>query len=177
MAEPCAAIPPARRHSTVLDLTFAVESAGPLSAGAAPHFAFRVRVVETASVLIHTAVLRCQVRLEGCRGLSVTPITVVVPPFRQVAFVDVPVLCSFDLMVAAAKGLEGKTRALPVRLQFSGIVYYEDASGTLQMAPLSPRAEAFYSLSAAQWSTVLDRHFPHTAWMTLGRGRANSGSR
>lgn len=96
--------------------------------------------------------------------------TLVVPPFRARSVVELPVTCSYDLDVAASRyldALEGGT--VPLELLFSGTVFYEGAGGALQAARLPWDLEAEHRLPVAVWRDALDRRFPGTAWVRVGR--------
>lgn len=104
------------------------------------------------------------------RTLLWTRTTLVVPPFSDSTEITLPVACSYDLEVNAANylsGLEGGE--VPLEFLFSGSVFYAGPGGMLQTARISWDREAEYRLSVRTWREAMDRHFPGSAWLRLGR--------
>ncbi len=78
--------------------------------------------------------------------------------------------CSFDFNVAATKYFAGLTTGeIPLRLLFSGTVFYAGEEGTLQVAPISWDQEAAFRLPQATWREMMDLYYPNTAWLSLRR--------
>jgi hypothetical protein len=179
------------------ELRFCVESAAVVDFAASPLLGFALRI-DNRSVdeVVHTIVLRCQIQIEATRrryradeqagltdlfgeperwsrtlrSLLWTHVSHVVPRFTGSTRVELPVPCSFDFNVAATKyfaALEGGV--LPLIFQFSGTAFYEDAAGSLQVAPISWEAEARFQLPADVWRSVMDAYYPNTAWLCLRR--------
>jgi hypothetical protein len=179
------------------DLTFEVEGAEAVPYAASPLLALRLRVTNAeAGELIQTIVLRCQIQIEAARrrydtgeqerlrdlfgepsrwgqtlrAMLWTNTSVVVPPFKGVAVVDLQVPCTFDFNVAATKyfaGLEGGE--VPLALLFSGTVFYQGEGGALQVAQIPWEKEACFRLPVAVWRGMMDAYYPNTAWLCLSR--------
>jgi hypothetical protein len=181
----------------VPELSFSVEEAAPVPYGAAPTLAFKLRIANTvAGEAIHTIALRCQIQIEATRrrytpeeqrrmldlfgeperwsqtlrSLLWTHASVVVPGFEGSTMADLLVPCTFDFNVAATKYFEGLTDGdIPLRLMFSGTVFYAGEDGVLQVAPISWEQETTFKLSQKVWREMMDSYYPNTAWLSLRR--------
>ena len=176
------------------DLNFRVEGAAPDHPAAGPLLRFTLRVAETGSAPIHTAVLRCQVRIEPARrryaageeaglvdlfgaperwGQTMRPLVwthavAVVPPFTGSASVDLPVPCSYDFNVAAVKYFDALEEGeIPLCFLFSGTVFYQADDGALQVGQIAWEKEATYRLPVAVWKDLMGRYYPNSAWLSL----------
>ena len=104
------------------------------------------------------------------RGLLWTQVTAVVGPFRGATTGELLVPCTYDFEVAASKYLAGlREGEIPLELLFSGSVFYAAANGALQISRISWNAEARHRLPVAVWRQTIDRHFPDSAWLRVGR--------
>ena len=179
------------------DLSFKVESAGAVAYAAAPTLAFQLRIANAvAGETVHTVALRCQIQIEAARrrytaeeqknmldlfgeperwsqtlrSLLWTHVSVVVPGFEGTTLAELPVSCTFDFNVAATKYFEGLTDGeIPLRLMFSGTVFYAGEDGALQVTPISWEQETVFSLAQKVWREMMDSHYPNTAWVSLRR--------
>lgn len=105
------------------------------------------------------------------RTLLWTRATLVVPPFAQSTVVDLPVTCTYDLEVVASRYFDALSDGeVPLEFLFSGAVFYATEEGRLQTARISWDEEATYDLPVAVWKETMDRAFPQTAWVRLGKG-------
>ncbi len=106
------------------------------------------------------------------RSLPWTRATLVVPAFSGETTATLPLVCTYDLEVAAARYLAAlDERDVPLELLFSGTVFFAGPDGRLQIARISWESEAEYRLPVAVWRDVMDRHFPQEAWLRLDRTR------
>ncbi len=179
------------------DLKFSIEEAAPVPYGAAPMLAFKLRITDAvAGEAIHTIVLRCQIQIEASRrrysaeeqkrmmdlfgeperwsqtlrSLLWTHASVVVPGFEGSTTADVQVPCTFDFNVAATKYFEGLSDGdIPLRMMFSGTVFYADDEGVLQVAPISWEQEAAFRLPQTVWREMMDSYYPNSVWLNLRR--------
>lgn len=104
------------------------------------------------------------------RTLPWTRVTVVVPPFTGSTVVDMPVTCTYDLEVTAAKYLQALDHGdVPLEFLFSGAVFYLNEAGMLQTARIAWDREAEYALPVRVWREAMDRHFPGSAWLRLDK--------
>jgi hypothetical protein len=179
------------------DLSFQIEKAEAASFAAAPQINFKLGLTNaSADETIHTVALRCQIQIEVTRRrytpkeqealldlfgepdrwgqtlktLLWTHASVVVPSFKGSTLVDLPVPCTFDFNVAATKYFHGLTDAeVPLNFLFSGTVFYAQADGSLQVAPISWAKEARFKLPVSVWRDMMDTYYPNSAWLRLRR--------
>lgn len=179
------------------DLSFQVEGAEAVPFAASPLLVFKLRITSAdAEQSIQTVALRCQIQLEvthrkyntgeqerlvdlfgeperwsrTLRAMLWTHASVIVTPFQASTLVDLPVPCTFDFNVAAAKyfaGLEGGE--VPLNLMFSGTVFYEAEDGALQVEQIPWDREAKYRLPVQVWKEMMDHYYPNSAWLCLRR--------
>lgn len=179
------------------DLQLTVEGVEVVQFAAAPLLAFKLRIVNTPNdEIVHTVALRAQIQIEvsrrkydsneqarlldlfgepdrwgqTLRSLLWTHASVVVPGFTGSGLADIPVACTFDFNVAATKYFHGVTSGdLPLCFQFSGTVFYMGEDGILQVAPISWDKESKYRLPVKVWKSLMDAHYPNSAWLSLHR--------
>ncbi len=179
------------------DLNFQVEGAEAVPFSASPLLAFKLRITNAnAEERIQTVALRCQIQIEvtrrhyeteekerlldlfgeperwaqTLRAMLWTHASVIVTPFQASTLVELPVPCTFDFNLAAAKyfaALEGGE--VPLNLMFSGTVFYETSDGSLQVEQISWDREAKYRLPVRIWKEMIDHYYPNTAWLCLRR--------
>jgi Family of unknown function (DUF6084) len=179
------------------DLRLNIESAEVVRFAAAPLVAFKLRITnDLPEELIHTVALKAQIQLEvtrrqyspeeqtrlkdlfgspdrwgqTLRSMLWTHASAVVPRFTGTTLVDLQVPCTFDFNVAATKYFHGLTSGeLPLCFQFSGTVFYQGESETLQVAPISWDKESKFRLPVKVWKDVMDEYYPNSAWLPLHR--------
>jgi hypothetical protein len=179
------------------DLSFQVEGAEAVPFAASPMLAFKLRVANAdAEEAIQSVALRCQIQIEATRrkydageqerlldlfgeperwsrtlrAMLWTHANVTVPSFQGSTLVDLPVQCTFDFNVAAAKyfaGLEGGE--VPLNLMFSGTVFYDAGDSTLQVEQIPWDREAKYRLPVSVWKEMMEIYYPNSAWLCLRR--------
>lgn len=104
------------------------------------------------------------------RTLLWTRVTLVVPPFTAGTVVELPVTCTYDLEVAAARYFDALDDGeVPLEFLFSGTTFYSGRDGLLETARISLEHEAEYRLPVAVWKETMERAFPGTAWLRLRR--------
>jgi hypothetical protein len=161
---------------------------------AQPTLLLRLHITAPDDVVIHAIALRCQLKIEPQRrrydeaeelklyelfgstpqwGESLRPFTwallgATVPGFRGSTDYDLPLTCTYDFEVAAAKYLHalGPDGVVPLVLLFSGTVFAKGLDG-LQVEPIAWHVEADYQLPVRVWRDVMDRYFPDSAWMRV----------
>ena len=179
------------------ELKFSITGAAPVQFAAVPMLGFRLSVVSRdPEETIYTVALRCQIQLDVTRRLYTseeqanlkdlfgspdrwgqtlksmlwTHASVVVPQFTGSTEVQVQVPCTFDFNVGATKYFHGLASGdLPLNFLFSGTTFYRDASGAVQVAPISWDQESKFRLPLSAWREVMDMYYPNTAWMCLRR--------
>jgi hypothetical protein len=162
---------------------------------AVPTLLARLRVAETTGEQVHAIVLRCQVRIEpqrrrysgeeadGLRDMFGTaeqwsttlkpfPWTheaIAVPGFRGSIELELPITCTYDFEVVAAKYLHAlRDGAVPLLFAFSGTVFFKGDSG-FNVNPLPWHSDAAFELPVATWREAMDQHFPNSGWIRLHR--------
>ena len=176
-------------------LTFAVVDIQPEPYAAAPQLTARLRITETTGATIHAIALRCQVRilpqrrgyaddeeqgvldLFGERGRWPSTLksflwmqcSTMVQGFTGGTEVDLPLPCTFDFDVAAAKYLNAlRDGEIPLEFLFSGTVFTKGQAGFgVEQVPWD--LEASYRLPVAAWQRLMDLYFPNSGWIRLDR--------
>ncbi len=179
------------------DLDFQVEKAEAQRFALAPTLLFKLRITNnSANETVHSVALRCQIQLEVTRrhyaaeeqeklrdlfgeperwgqtlkNMLWTHASVVAPAFEDTTVVDLPVPCTFDFNVAATKYFHGLSDGdVPLSFLFSGTIFYADASGALQVAPIPWDKEARFRLPVRAWNEMMDIYYPNSAWLCLRR--------
>jgi hypothetical protein len=181
---------------SVPELVFRVEGAVAERYSAAPTLNFALRIERAGGGLVRSILLDTQIQIaarrrsygEGeqawlvelfgtperwgttLRTLLWTRTTLVVPPFSDATEINIPVACSYDLEANASNYLSGlQGGEVPLEFLFSGSVFYGGPGGMLQTARISWDREAEYRLPVAVWRAAMDRHFPGSAWLRIGR--------
>ncbi|MEN8583231.1 hypothetical protein B1A87_015225 [Arthrobacter sp. KBS0703] len=177
------------------ELTFGVVDIQPEPYAAAPQLTARLRLTEATGAVVHAIALRCQVRilpqrrgyepeeedglldLFGDRGRWPTTLksflwmqcSTMVQGFTGSTEVDLPLPCTFDFDVAAAKYLHAlRGGEIPLELLFSGTVFTKGAAGFgVEQVPWD--LEASYRLPVAAWHRLMDQYFPNAGWIRLDR--------
>lgn len=179
------------------ELSFKVEQASVVPFAASPTIAFQLHVANVpADQAIHTIALNCQIQIEvtrrrytpeeqqqmldlfgepdrwsqTLRSLLWTNVSAVLPGFRGNTQADLRVPCTFDFNVAATKYFAGLAAGdVPLNVLFSGTVFYADAEGLLQVAPISWDQEAKFRLPLQVWRDMMDAYYPNGAWLHVRR--------
>jgi len=178
----------------VPDLDFRVEGAEVLEYVAVPSLVFKLRVENLDGEPIRSVSLNTQVRIAATqrhyeaseqgrllelfgephrwgntlRSLLWTHTVLQVPRFSGSTVVDMPVTCTYDLEVAAAKYFHAlEDGEVPLEFLFSGTVFYTGEGGMLQTARISWEKEAEFRLPVRVWKEMMDHYFPNSAWIRL----------
>jgi hypothetical protein len=177
------------------ELEFAVEDARAEPYAAVPTLQFRLRVTETTGAQVHMVALRCQVQIEPRRRryspaeqarllelfgepprwgetlhtVMWTQTSLMVPGFESRTEVDLPLGCTYDFEVASAKYFHALDEGeVPLVFLFSGTVFTRGETG-FSVEPVPWHKEAAYRLPVRVWRDLMDRYFPGSAWIRLGR--------
>jgi hypothetical protein len=179
----------------VTSLAFEVVDARVEPHAAVPTMMLRTQVSEADGRSIHALALRCQIRIEpkkrsyrpveeerlyelfgetpqwgdSLRPFLWTHVSVTVGGFDGSTVFDLPVECSYDFEVAAAKYMHGlEDGEIPLLLLYSGTVFPRAASG-FAAERVSWGAEATYRLPVAVWRSMMDQYWPNAGWMRVRR--------
>jgi hypothetical protein len=175
------------------DLSFRVTGARVEPHAAVPTIVLTLAVDERQGLALEGVALQCQLRLEAqgrryspdeearladlfgaparwpstMRPLPWIDTSLFVPAFAGHAEVSLPIPCSYDLEVSAAKYLHALDGGeVPVRLLFRGTLFARGDHG-LEMTPLAWDREATWRLPARLWREAIDGHFPDAGWLRL----------
>jgi len=189
------------------NLAFEVLGARPERYAAEPTLQIQLRINETDGDRIHAVALRCQIRIEpqrrrysetemarlvelfGCApqwGDSLRPflwthVATMVTAFTGSTVIDLPVRCTYDFEVAAAKYLHSlDTDAIPLALCFSGTAFGAAGAGNgagFNAGPVSWDQDVSYALPVSVWRETMDLYFPDSGWMRVSRDTLDSLTR
>ena len=179
------------------NLSFKVVSASAIPFAAVPTIGFRVRVENAdARQTVQSVALRAQILIEASkrrynsaerdnlqdlfgeperwsqtvRSLLWTHASVTVPPLTGSVETDLPVPCTFDFNVGAAKYFHAiRDDDIPLCFQFSGTIFYSTTEGNLQIDQIGWDKEAKFRLSSVTWREMMDHYYPNSAWLRLQR--------
>jgi hypothetical protein len=190
---------PRRKGSSapVPDLSFRVAGAEVVPYSATPMLSFHLEIANAdPAEVIHAVALRCQIQIEAprrrysaeegarlrdlfgdpgdwsrtLRGLLWTFTSVNVPAFIGGVTAGLPVPCTYDLNVIAAKYFYAlEDGHVPLSLLFSGTVFYKSDGAGLQVAQIPWEKEAAFQLPVRTWRDMMDHYYPNTAWLCLHR--------
>jgi hypothetical protein len=160
---------------------------------AVPTLDLRLRI--TAREPVHALALRCQIMIEPKRrhygpdeerrltelfgetprwGETLRPflwtnVSTVVTSFTDTTEIDLPIACTYDFEVAAAKYMHALDDGeIPIVAMFSGTVFARSVAG-LSASPVSWSEEASYRLPVTLWRDMMDLYFPNSGWLRLRR--------
>ncbi len=177
----------------MMDVSFAVLDVAPEPYTVSPVLTARVGVTTGGDDPVHAIALRCQVRIEPLRrsysddeaaGLldlfgsrdrwASTQRTflwqhcsAMVPGFTGNTTVALPLECTYDFEVAAAKYLHAlRDGALPLQFLFSGTIFVRGERGfAVQQVPWD--RECRYDMPVTVWRELIAQHYPNTGWVRL----------
>jgi len=190
-----AALPGSVGLDAAPQLEFSIEEAGVLEPSAVPTLRFALRITAPEAASIRSLALNTQIRIaatrrrydnlseqrlfelfgapeqwsRSLRSLHWTNVPLQVAPFTGTTLVDLPVPCTYDLDVTAARYFHALTDGeVPLEFLFSGSLFYATENG-LRVAPLAWDREAEVRMPVAVWRAAMDRHFPDSAWLRISR--------
>jgi hypothetical protein len=90
-----------------------------------------------------------------------------VPGFAGNTTVALPLDCTYDFEVAAAKYLHAlRDGTLPLQFLFSGTIFVNSERGfSVQQVPWD--CESRYDMPVAVWRELITQHYPNTGWLRL----------
>ena len=79
-----------------------------------------------------------------------------------------PIACSYDLELAAAKYLHALADGeAPLALHFNGVVYYPNDDGGLQMVLIPWSRSIDFRMPVSVWRETVEHYYPNTGWVAL----------
>jgi hypothetical protein len=177
------------------EVTFAVVDIAPEPYAVTPILNARVGVAAVGDDPVHAIALRCQVRIDPVRrpytdaeavGLldlfgprerwASTQHTflwqhaaAMVPGFTDTTQVILPLECTYDFEVGAAKYLHAlRDGAIPLQFLFSGTVFTQGKSG-FSVTQVPWDREDRYDMPVSVWQDLIRQHYPNAGWVRLNR--------
>jgi hypothetical protein len=100
-------------------------------------------------------------------------IDAMVPGFEGATTVALPLVCTYDFEVIAAKYLHGLAAGdgageVPLQFLFSGTAFRRGPAG-FEAAMVPWHLESRFRLPVATWRRAMDRYFPGEGWLRLPR--------
>jgi Family of unknown function (DUF6084) len=179
----------------VTEVTFAVLEVAPEPYAVTPVLTARIGIATDGDEPVHAIALRCQVRIEPLRrgytdgeaaGLldlfgprdrwSTTQHTflwqhtsTMVPGFTGNTYVDLPLECTYDFEVTAAKYFHAlRDGMIPLQFLFSGTVFGKgERNFSVQQVPWD--REDHYDMPVSAWRDLMQLHYPNAGWLRLQR--------
>ena len=176
------------------DLEFKLEGAEVADFAAIPSLVFKLRIENLEDEPVRSVALNTQIRIaatgrhyeaaeqerllelfgepsrwkDTLRSLLWTHTVLQVPRFSGSTVVDMPVACTYDLEVVAAKYFYAlQDGEVPLEFLFSGTIFYAGEGGRLQTTRISWEKEAEFRLPVRLWKEMMDQYFPNSAWVRL----------
>lgn len=175
------------------DMSFTVLDVTPEPYAATPVLTARIGVAATGDEPVHAIALRAQIRIEPLRrgysddeAAGLTDLfgtrerwastqrtflwqhcTAMVPGFTGATQIDLPLACTYDFEVAAAKYLHAlRDGAVPLQFLFSGTVFVKGENG-FAVQQVSWNCEDHYSMPVTVWRDLIGQHYPNSGWVRL----------
>ena len=175
------------------ELTFAVLEVSTERYAVTPALTARLGIAVDGDEPVHAIALRCQVRIEPLRrgysddeALGLLDLfgprdrwdatqhnfvwqhtSTMVPGFTDTTQVDLPLECTYDLEVTAAKYFHAlHDGVIPLQFLFSGTVFTKgERNFAVQQVPWD--REDHYDLPVSTWRELMRLHYPNTGWLRL----------
>jgi hypothetical protein len=174
---------------------FACTGARPEPFAAGPSLLFDLRIADDSGRRVHSIALRTQFRIEPrqrpyapeeqarlvdlfgeparwgetLKPLQFAHVSMMIPGFQGSTELDLPVPCTYDFEVAAAKYLHALDDGeVPLLLLFSGTVFAKGGDG-MSVEQVPWHKEASYRMPVKVWRELMDLYFPNSAWIRLRR--------
>jgi hypothetical protein len=173
---------------------FAVLGVEVVDDAAAPTLRFRLGVAEPSQREIFTIALTAQINLEPARRTydeatrerlvdlfgeperwpaTTHPFlwaqaTTLVPSFTGAGMLTLPVPCTFDLEIAAARYFASLDDGdVPLAFHFSGSILLRGDDGRVQVVSVPWSCSTTWRMPIATWRSLMRRHYPGRGWVAL----------
>lgn len=178
------------------DLNFQVAGVESSTRGLTPLLHFKLRVTTPSPEPIHALLLNTQIQIQSpqrsytagekeklmelfgtperwgqtLRNRLWTHASATVGNFTTETDVILPVPCSYDLNLSAAKYFYALDDGeIPLLFLFSGSVFYATPEGHLQVERISWNKECIYRMPVQTWKALMEGHYPNSQWVYLQR--------
>jgi hypothetical protein len=177
---------------------------------AAPILSFALGVTETSGREVFTIALTAQINVDPARrtydprtrealvelfgeperwasttnSFLLAHATTLVPSFTGQTTFTLPVPCTYDLELAAAKYFHSlRDGEVPLSFHFTGSVLYRGDEGQMQVVLIPWTCSADWRMPVATWRAMMAHHYPGGGWLrlaeetidALGRRKAQRG--
>ncbi|WP_369829712.1 DUF6084 family protein [Mycobacterium sp. E2479] len=176
-----------------MNVSFAVLDVSAEPYSVSPILTARVEVTASGDDPVHAIALRCQVRIEPLRrsysdaeAAGLTDLfggrerwastqrtflwqhcATMVPGFTGHTTATLPLECTYDFEVAAAKYLHAlRDGALPLQFLFSGTIFVKSERG-FSVQQVSWDCEDNYAMPVTVWRDLIAQHYPNSGWIRL----------
>lgn len=177
------------------DVTFAVIDVSPEPFAVTPILMARIGIASMGDDPVHALALRCQVRIEPSRrtysddeaaalidlfgprqcwastqhSFLWQHAAAMAPGFTGTTQVNLPLECTYDFEVAAAKYLHALgDGTIPLQFLFSGTIFRQGTHGfAVQQVPWD--REERYDMPVSVWRNLIRQHYPNTGWLRFHR--------
>jgi hypothetical protein len=177
------------------DVTFAVVDVAPEPYAVTPVLMARVGIATGEEAPIRAIALKCQLRIEPARrpysddeaaelmdlfgprerwaatqhSFLWQHATAMVPGFTGTTQINLPIECTYDFEVTAAKYMHAlRDGTIPLQFLFSGTVFTDGSRGfAVQQVPWD--REERYDMPVSVWRDLIAQHYPNTGWLRLDR--------
>jgi Family of unknown function (DUF6084) len=179
----------------VTEVTFAVLDVSPEPYAVTPVLTARIGIAAVGEEPVHAIALRCQIRIEPLRrgytdeeaaglldlfgprerwgttqhNFLFLHSSTMVQGFTGATQVDLPLECTYDFEVTAAKYFHAlRDGNIPLQFLFSGTVFTRGQNNfAVQQVPWD--REDHYAMPVSVWRELMALHYPNTGWMRLNR--------
>lgn len=179
------------------ELSFEVLGAAAVPFAASPQLAIELQIRNRPDdETVHAVLLQCQLRIEPAlrayspveraglgdlfglpdrwrttlTSLLWTHVSAQVPTFTGHTRVQLHVPCTFDFDAAVTQYCHALGDGeVPLRVLFSGTIFYAAADGALQASRVPWSKEVSWRMPLHVWKDVMDHHYPGRAVLSLSR--------
>lgn len=96
--------------------------------------------------------------------------SVLIPSFTGSTSVEIPVLCNYDVELAAAKYFHSVSDGeIPLGFHFNGSIYYSGDEGRLQVVQIPWDTMANFTMPISTWREMIDSYYPFRGWVPVHR--------
>jgi hypothetical protein len=187
----------------VSDVAFTVLGVAPEPYTVTPVLTARVGITTSGADPVHAIALRCQVRIEPMRrsysdeeAAGLTDLfgprerwastqrtflwqhcTAMVPGFATNTTIALPLDCTYDFEVTAAKYLHALCDGtVALQFLFSGTIFVKCERGfSVQQVPWD--CEDRHQMPVAVWRDLMAQHYPNTGWVRLNHDTVSALAR
>jgi hypothetical protein len=180
--------------STAIAPTFEVQDVTWVADSAAPMLSFALGVSETSGREVFTIALTAQINIDPARraydadtraalielfgeperwaattnSFLFAHATTLVPSFTSQTSFTLPVPCTYDLEVAAAKYIHSLPDGeVPMSFHFTGSVLYRGDEGQMQVVLIPWTCSADWRMPVASWRDMMAHHYPGGGWIRV----------